>query len=199
MKARAESETAPPGLTDRELKRGRGGIRDIEFAVQLLQLVHGRHDPTVRCPNTLDALAQLAAGGLRRPTDDAAPLADAYRFLRTVEHRLQLYDEQQTHTLPTDERRAHPARPRARLPRPRRRDRGSSASTPTTAAHQAAVRSIHERLFFAPAARAARRRRARSTAEAAEERLARSASPTRARPAPRSRELTRRLHPHARS
>ena len=56
MKARAEAETHRRGLDDRELKRGRGGIRDIEFAVQLLQLVHGRHDPTIRSANTLEAL-----------------------------------------------------------------------------------------------------------------------------------------------
>ncbi|HMG28206.1 MAG TPA: bifunctional glutamine-synthetase adenylyltransferase/deadenyltransferase, partial [Acidimicrobiia bacterium] len=101
MKARAEGEINRRGLADREVKRGRGGIRDIEFAVQLLQLVHGRHDCSVRSPTTLDALAQLAAGGYVEQ-DDATQLGEAYRFLRTVEHRLQLQDEQQTHTLPTD-------------------------------------------------------------------------------------------------
>src|SRR5262249_13400381 len=58
MKARAEGEMNRRGLADREVKRGRGGIRDIEFAVQLLQLVHGRHDHSVRSPTTLDALGQ---------------------------------------------------------------------------------------------------------------------------------------------
>ena len=76
---------------------------DIEFAVQLLQLVHGRHDPKIRSATTLVALAQLAAGGYveRR---DVGRLGDAYVFLRTVEHRLQLREEHQTHTLPSDER-----------------------------------------------------------------------------------------------
>ena len=102
MKARAEAELTKKGLGERELKRGRGGIRDIEFAVQLLQLVHGRDDDRIRSATTLVALAQLAAGGYveRR---DVGRLGDAYVFLRTVEHRLQLRDERQTHTLPGDE------------------------------------------------------------------------------------------------
>ena len=101
MKERAEDITERRGLSDRELKRGRGGIRDIEFAVQLLQLVHGRHDQSVRSPTTLDALHELAVGGyIDRP--DADRLDRAYRFLRDVEHRIQLYDEQQTHTIPSE-------------------------------------------------------------------------------------------------
>jgi len=148
MKARAEAETARRGLSDRELKRGRGGIRDVEFAVQLLQLVHGRHDESIRSATTLDALEQLAAGGyVERP--DAARLADAYVFLRTVEHRLQLRDEQQTHTLPTEP---------AALERLARvlgyRDRPNSTAVGAFEAdhrsHQRFVRAIHERLFFAP-------------------------------------------------
>src|SRR5439155_18582418 len=100
MKERAEEITERKGQADRELKRGRGGIRDIEFAVQLLQLVHGRADETVRSPTTLDALHALSSSGYIEHTD-ATQLDAAYRFLRTVEHRLQLYDEQQTHTIPT--------------------------------------------------------------------------------------------------
>ncbi len=148
MKARAEGEMHRRGLTEREVKRGRGGIRDIEFAVQLLQLVHGRHDPSVRSPTTLDALAQLAAGGYIE-RDDAAQLDDAYRFLRTVEHRLQLQDEQQTHTLPAD------LGARTRLARVLGyRDRGDETALDLFEAdyrgYQNRVRSIHERLFFAP-------------------------------------------------
>jgi [glutamine synthetase] adenylyltransferase / [glutamine synthetase]-adenylyl-L-tyrosine phosphorylase len=148
MKARAEGEMNRRGLTDREVKRGRGGIRDIEFAVQLLQLVHGRHDPSVRSPTTLNALAQLAAGGYIEP-EDASRLDDAYRFLRTVEHRLQLQDEQQTHTVPAD------LAARTRLARVLGyRDRGDeSALHQFEAEHrggQNRVRSIYERLFFAP-------------------------------------------------
>lgn len=148
MKARAEGETARRGLTDRELKRGRGGIRDVEFAVQLLQLVHGRHDDSVRSANTLTALATLAAAGYVESAD-ATLLDDAYRSLRTVEHRLQLWDEHQTHTLPAD-----PAA-RTRLARVLGyRDHGDeSALTRFDADYrrqQGRVRSVHERLFFAP-------------------------------------------------
>ncbi|HMF83914.1 MAG TPA: bifunctional [glutamine synthetase] adenylyltransferase/[glutamine synthetase]-adenylyl-L-tyrosine phosphorylase [Acidimicrobiia bacterium] len=148
MKARAEGEMNRRGLADREVKRGRGGIRDIEFAVQLLQLVHGRHDTSIRSSTTLDALAQLAAGGYIE-LDDAAQLDDAYRFLRTVEHRLQLQDEQQTHTLPAD------IAARMRLARVLDyRDRGDETALDLFEADyrgcQNRVRSIYERLFFAP-------------------------------------------------
>ncbi|MBA2326228.1 MAG: bifunctional [glutamine synthetase] adenylyltransferase/[glutamine synthetase]-adenylyl-L-tyrosine phosphorylase [Actinobacteria bacterium] len=148
MKGRAESETARKGLTERELKRGRGGIRDIEFAVQLLQLVHGRHDESVRPANTLAALGALAAADyVGRP--DADELDEAYRYLRTVEHRLQLWDEQQTHTLPSD------GTARRRLARVMGyRDRGDGSAVERFdadhRAQQARVRTIHERLFFAP-------------------------------------------------
>jgi glutamate-ammonia-ligase adenylyltransferase len=148
MKERAEADVARRGLTDRELKRGRGGIRDVEFAVQLLQLVHGPADPELRSPTTVAALAELAdAGYVDR--HDAEQLAAAYRFLRTVEHRLQLVDEQQVHAVPAD----NAARDRLA------RVLGYRA-TPAAAAveqldhdlrdHQAAVRGIHERVYFRP-------------------------------------------------
>jgi len=148
MKTRAEAEIRRAGLTDREVKRGRGGIRDIEFAVQLLQLVHGCHDDRIRSATTLVALGQLAAGGYveRR---DVALLADAYVFLRTVEHRLQLRDEQQTHTLPaTDPELTLLARVLGYRDGPRSDARATFLAEYRS--HQAAVRSIHERLFFAP-------------------------------------------------
>jgi glutamate-ammonia-ligase adenylyltransferase len=148
MKARSEAELRKKGLGERELKRGRGGIRDIEFAVQLLQLVHGRHDERIRSATTLVALAQLAAGGYveRR---DVGRLGDAYVFLRTVEHRLQLRDERQTHTLPTDERELTLL---ARVLGYRDQARASAleAFLAEHRAHQATVRALHERLFFAP-------------------------------------------------
>ncbi len=169
MKVRAESETHRRGLDDRELKRGRGGIRDIEFAVQLLQLVHGRHDATIRSGNTLEALAQLVGAGYVNQRD-AVPFDHAYRFLRTVEHRLQLWDEQQTHTLPTD------ARARTRLARVLGyRDRGQLSAAEQLdeehRAHQGRVRSTHEKLFFGPLLEALSGRPGSLTALAAEERL----------------------------
>jgi [glutamine synthetase] adenylyltransferase / [glutamine synthetase]-adenylyl-L-tyrosine phosphorylase len=80
LKARTEQAVNRQGLADRELKRGKGGIRDIEFAIQLLQLVHGRADPHLRSPSTVPALRALAAGGYIA-SEDAAALESAYGFL----------------------------------------------------------------------------------------------------------------------
>ena len=93
--------TLPKNMAGRELKLGPGGLRDIEFAVQLLQLVHGRSDDRLRVPGTLPALKALADGGYVGRAD-AEELAQAYRFLRQTEHLLQLYQLRRTHTLPTD-------------------------------------------------------------------------------------------------
>ena len=148
LKARAEEEVSRRGLAQRELKRGRGGIRDIEFAVQLLQLVHGPSDPELRAPSTLGALRALAAGGYVGASD-AATFEEAYRFLRTVEHRLQLYEDQQVHTVPTGKE------ARTRLARVLGYRDGASETAVAQldrelSRHQAAVRAIHERLFFRP-------------------------------------------------
>jgi glutamate-ammonia-ligase adenylyltransferase len=93
--------TLPKNMAGRELKLGPGGLRDIEFAVQLLQLVHGSADDRLRVPATLPALRALADGGYVG-RDDAEDLAQAYRFLRQTEHLLQIYQLRRTHTLPTD-------------------------------------------------------------------------------------------------
>jgi glutamate-ammonia-ligase adenylyltransferase len=148
MKERSEEITERKGIGGRELKRGRGGIRDIEFAVQLLQLVHGRDDHSVRSPTTLDALHELADGGYVERAD-ADRLDRAYRFLRTVEHRLQLYDEQQTHLIPSDElARVRLARVLGYRDSPERTALARFEAEHRD--HQRAVRTIHERLFFAP-------------------------------------------------
>ncbi len=104
MKGRIEAKPEVRRHGERQLKLGPGGIRDIEFTVQLLQLVHGRGDRSLRCTGTLPTLEALAANGYV-DEDDAAAFADAYRQLRTVEHRLQLAHERRTHTIPADERR----------------------------------------------------------------------------------------------
>lgn len=148
MKARSEQELRRRGLAHRELKRGPGGIRDVEFAVQLLQLVHGRHDEEIRSLSTLTALASLARNGYVDP-GDARLLDAAYRFLRTVEHRLQLVDEQQVHSLPEDDE------ARTRLARVLgHRDRGGGSALEQFEGdlrrHQGVVRAIHESLFFRP-------------------------------------------------
>jgi glutamate-ammonia-ligase adenylyltransferase len=148
MKARAEVEVNRRGLEDRELKQGRGGIRDIEFAVQLLQMVHGRADPTLRPPSTLAALAALGDGGYVGAADIAA-LDEAYRFLRRVEHRLQLREDLQTHTLPSD------LVGRVQLARVLGyRDRSDTTAVAQFVSdlhrNQATVRAVHERIFFRP-------------------------------------------------
>lgn len=82
-----------------DLKRGRGGIREAEFFAQVHQLIHGGRDPSLRAPATRVALARLAEAGRIDP-DDARVMADGYTLLRTIEHRLQMIDDRQTHSLP---------------------------------------------------------------------------------------------------
>lgn len=93
----AQGQAFGPGF---DLKRGRGGIREIEFFAQIHQLVHGGRDPWLRVAGTRDALARLAAAGWIGH-DDATALTDAYTLLRTIEHRVQMIDDRQTHVLPT--------------------------------------------------------------------------------------------------
>ena len=98
MRRRVES-LVPADVRDREIKLGTGGLRDVEFAVQLLQLVHGRSDESLHVSSTLEALAALgSAGYIGR--DDAANLKASYEFLRLLEHRLQLQRLKRTHMLP---------------------------------------------------------------------------------------------------
>ena len=85
-----------------DVKMSRGGIREIEFTVQVLQVVRGGQFPELRTRPTLDALQRLAHAGLM-PQDTADAMARAYEFLRRVEHRIQYLDDQQTHVLPTDD------------------------------------------------------------------------------------------------
>lgn len=148
MKARTEAEVAKKGLGNRELKRGPGGIRDIEFTVQLLQLVHGHLDPELRGANTLLMLTEMSEAGYI-DENDARKMSDSYRELRTVEHRLQLVDEQQVHTLPTDSAALdHLARVMGRRDEPN----GTAAEQLERDLHhlQTTVRGIHERVYFRP-------------------------------------------------
>ncbi|WP_157244383.1 bifunctional [glutamine synthetase] adenylyltransferase/[glutamine synthetase]-adenylyl-L-tyrosine phosphorylase [Nonomuraea typhae] len=100
MRRRVEEHVRAEG--ERQIKLGPGGLRDIEFAVQLLQLVHGRLDPLLRRKATLPALAALSRGGYVG-REDARGLAEAYTFLRRVEHLLQLHRLRRTHVLPAAE------------------------------------------------------------------------------------------------
>ncbi|HET9311681.1 MAG TPA: bifunctional glutamine-synthetase adenylyltransferase/deadenyltransferase, partial [Actinomycetota bacterium] len=141
-KVRLEEYIRQRGKELIEVKRGRGGIRDVEFAVQLLQIVHGRRDERLRTPNTLTALLTLAAEGYVADLD-AEALADAYRFLRRVEHRLQIVSDLQTHDLPADR---HARTTLARSLGLEDADALTFEYERTTGL----VRSIHERLFYRP-------------------------------------------------
>ena len=142
VKVRLEEYVRARGKEAIEVKRGRGGIRDVEFSVQLLQIVHGRRDERLRDPNTLRALATLAAEGyVAEPDADA--LADAYRFLRRLEHRLQIVRDIQTHELPGDRR------ARTTLARSLGLD-GPDALRAEYQRQTGLVRGLHERLFYRP-------------------------------------------------
>ncbi|WEH33057.1 bifunctional [glutamine synthetase] adenylyltransferase/[glutamine synthetase]-adenylyl-L-tyrosine phosphorylase [Streptomyces sp. AM 4-1-1] len=137
-------DNIPADRVDREIKLGPGGLRDVEFAVQLLQLVHGRSDPSLRSGNTLKALRALAEAGYVGRVD-AVQLDDAYRFLRAMEHRIQLYRLRRTHLVPEGD---------ADL---RRLGRSLGMRTDPIAElnkawkrHATVVRRLHEKLFYRP-------------------------------------------------
>lgn len=98
MRKRVEDLIAAP-LKDREIKLGKGGLRDVEFTVQMLQLVHGRTDETLRTSNTLESLQRLAEGGYIS-RKQAARMSEDYRFERVLEHRQQLWSLKRTHLFP---------------------------------------------------------------------------------------------------
>ncbi|HEV2778676.1 MAG TPA: bifunctional [glutamine synthetase] adenylyltransferase/[glutamine synthetase]-adenylyl-L-tyrosine phosphorylase [Actinophytocola sp.] len=149
MRRRVEKHV-PAQLVDRELKLGRGGLRDIEFAVQLLQLVHGRGDEALRLGSTVDALAALGAGGYVGRAD-AAELGASYRFLRVLEHRLQLQRLRRTHLFP-DERDATALRWLARAAgiRPEGSRSEGDVLLAEFRAQVIRIRRLHEKLFYRP-------------------------------------------------
>jgi glutamate-ammonia-ligase adenylyltransferase len=148
MRRRVES-TLPKDSASHELKLGPGGLRDIEFAVQLLQLVHGRTDPGLRQQSTLAALSALAAGGYVGRAD-AADLAEAYRFLRRTEHLLQLYRLSRTHTLPDDPAVLRRLGRAMIIPNDGRRVDPADAFSQAWRRHARQVRRLHEKLFYRP-------------------------------------------------
>jgi glutamate-ammonia-ligase adenylyltransferase len=101
MKRRIEQRTVSAGTADFEVKTGRGGIRDVEFVVQFLQLLHGGQSPQVRHCNTLTAISRLEQVGCLT-AEERSYMEDTYRFLRRVEHRLQIMFDLQTHEMPRD-------------------------------------------------------------------------------------------------
>ncbi|WP_455603470.1 bifunctional [glutamine synthetase] adenylyltransferase/[glutamine synthetase]-adenylyl-L-tyrosine phosphorylase [Cellulosimicrobium funkei] len=143
MRRRVEAHV-PAAEADRQLKLGKGGLRDVEFTVQLLQLVHGRSDDSIRSRSTLTALAELAAAGYVG-REHAARLGVCYRFLRSLEHRIQLFRLRRTHLLPTadDELR--------RLARSLgMRTEGAAGLTERWRATRREVRGLHEEIFYRP-------------------------------------------------
>ncbi|MFW3172684.1 bifunctional [glutamine synthetase] adenylyltransferase/[glutamine synthetase]-adenylyl-L-tyrosine phosphorylase [Geodermatophilus sp. CPCC 206100] len=141
-------DNIPAAQAERELKLGRGGLRDVEFAVQLLQLVHGRVDPSLRVGGTVPALMALSAGGYIG-RDDAATLIASYRFLRTVEHRLQLLRLRRTHLLPTDEQQLRWLA-RSLGYKPDARGDAADVLDAELSLHTREVRRLHEKLFYRP-------------------------------------------------
>lgn len=101
MKERIEEEVVRAGEQERNVKLGRGGIREIEFVVQINQLLHGGKNPFLQNRQTLPALDALVKYKFM-PPEEAQTLAAAYQFLREVEHRLQMENNRQTHTIPED-------------------------------------------------------------------------------------------------
>ncbi|MEO6789353.1 MAG: bifunctional [glutamine synthetase] adenylyltransferase/[glutamine synthetase]-adenylyl-L-tyrosine phosphorylase, partial [Ornithinibacter sp.] len=167
MRRRVEQHI-PQGEADRQIKLGPGGLRDVEFSVQLLQLVHGRADESLRTATTLEGLAALSAGGYVG-RDDAATLATAYRLLRTLEHRIQLFRLRRTHLMPTapsDLRRLGRALGHRSDP--------AEAVVTQWRTQQREVRRLHERIFYRPLLSVVARlsdAEVRLTPEAARERL----------------------------
>ena len=158
----------PAHEAERQIKLGSGGLRDVEFAVQLLQLVHGRSDPSLREGATLSALARLSEGGYVG-REDGEKLHEAYTFLRILEHRIQLHQLRRTHVLPQDEASLRRlgrsigifSEPAAQLDRQWRH-------------HRREVRRLHEKLFYRPLLGAVAKlpgSEARLSLEAAEARL----------------------------
>lgn len=147
MRARV-TDNIPAAQLERQIKLGPGGLRDVEFTVQLLQLVHGRTDPAVRTKSTLDSLAALTRASYISRADTEAFSRD-YKKLRLLEHRIQLMHLRRTHLMPD---RAGEQRALARSLVPAERMGTLSAEQMLKAWQKLKrnVRSLHERIFFRP-------------------------------------------------
>src|SRR6266567_5127052 len=189
IKRRIERDVVGPDQLERDVKLGRGGIREIEFVVQALQLIHGAHHAFLQEASMLKALRALRQLDLL-PRDEVLTLDKAYRFLRRVEHRLQIEAEQQTHTVPRE--------PEA-LRRLALSLRFSSGERLTLALQEKmrSVRSIFERVISGTHAEPAKidldifsdqKRAAKALADLAQ-------SPTSFHIAPRTRQIFRKLRP----
>jgi [glutamine synthetase] adenylyltransferase / [glutamine synthetase]-adenylyl-L-tyrosine phosphorylase len=146
MKARVEAQLGEK-VGRGNVKLGRGGIREIEFLVQVLQLIHGGRDERLRGGGSLPTLTRLVAGGYL-PADEGEALAAAYRFLRHVEHKIQIVHQRQTHSVPREPREQETLARRLGY-------RGDDVVAQLWAdldRHAAVVRRAFEKLFYEPAA-----------------------------------------------
>src|SRR5512143_1271547 len=143
MKQKINKDVEQKGRAHRDVKLGYGGIREVEFVIQALQLLYGGRDRTLRERNALKALHALSQKGLITYAEHEA-LAKAYTFLRTVEHRIQILDDLQTQTMPTDEEGL-----RALARRTGYRERGNETELLLRdhAGHTQKVRRIYDELF----------------------------------------------------
>jgi glutamate-ammonia-ligase adenylyltransferase len=149
MRRRVE-ELVPAGVRTREIKLGTGGLRDVEFAVQLLQLVHGRNDDSLHVASTVNALAALGDGGYIG-RDDSANMTASYEFLRLLEHRLQLQRLKRTHMLPeADDEEAMRWLARAAHMRPDGRHDALGVLREELKRQSHRVSRLHAKLFYQP-------------------------------------------------
>ncbi|OBJ61244.1 bifunctional glutamine-synthetase adenylyltransferase/deadenyltransferase [Mycobacterium asiaticum] len=149
MRRRVE-ELVPADIRGRELKLGSGGLRDVEFAAQLLQLVHGRGDESLHVASTVDALRALGTGGYIG-REDAANMIASYEFLRLLEHRLQLQRLKRTHLLPElDDEEAMRWLARAAHIRPDGRNDAAGVLREELKHQNVRVSRLHAKLFYQP-------------------------------------------------
>ncbi|CAM4093886.1 Glutamate-ammonia-ligase adenylyltransferase [Mycobacterium basiliense] len=149
MRRRVE-QLVPADIRGRELKLGTGGLRDVEFAAQLLQLVHGRSDESLHVASTVDALAALGQGGYIG-REDAANMIASYEFLRLLEHRLQLQRLKRTHLLPeADDEEAVRWLARAAHIRPDGRHDAAGMLREELKHQNVRVSRLHAKLFYQP-------------------------------------------------
>jgi [glutamine synthetase] adenylyltransferase / [glutamine synthetase]-adenylyl-L-tyrosine phosphorylase len=149
MRRRVE-QLVPADVRAREIKLGTGGLRDVEFAVQLLQMVHGRSDEALHVASTVDALAALSEGGYIG-RQDAANLTASYEFLRLLEHRLQLQRLKRTHLLPeADDEEAVRWLARAAHMRPDGSRDAAGVLREEIKHHNLRVSQLHAKLFYQP-------------------------------------------------
>jgi glutamate-ammonia-ligase adenylyltransferase len=137
------SGNIPLDEVDRQIKLGPGGLRDIEFTVQLMQLVHGRTDSTVRAADTLTAIDELSSGGYMGRVE-AAEFAGHYKFLRVLEHRIQMSKMRRTHLMPIDEEEQRSIARSVNL------DWTAEELQSIWAEVKLEVRALHQRIFYRP-------------------------------------------------